>query len=87
MFRQSGDLVGKLLGCRCENFVLATKYTHGAQPAAHWLVTGDSREAMIAGDAYFSRADCTELMIAAARWPARGHRGRSTAQLDSEVAR
>ena len=49
--------------------------------------TGDSREAMIAVDAYFSRADCTELMIAAARWPARGHRGRSTAQLDSEVAR
>lgn len=47
-FGQSEELLGILLEGRRENFVLATKYTNGAQPNADRLVTGNSRKAMVA---------------------------------------
>ncbi|MCJ8206824.1 aldo/keto reductase [Pseudomonas sp. RGM2987] len=47
-FGQSEELLGTLLKGRRENFVLATKYTNGAQPNADRLVTGNSRKAMVA---------------------------------------
>ncbi|VVM80770.1 Aldo-keto reductase IolS [Pseudomonas fluorescens] len=47
-FGQSEELIGVLLEGRREDFVIATKYTNGAQPNAGRLVTGNSRRAMIA---------------------------------------
>ena len=47
-FGQSEELVGSLLQGRRENFVLATKFTNGAEPDANRLVTGNSRKAMVA---------------------------------------
>lgn len=47
-FGQAEELLGKLLNGRREHFVLATKYTNGAQPNADRLVTGNSRKAMVA---------------------------------------
>ncbi|HBN9546014.1 aldo/keto reductase [Pseudomonas sp. GD04087] len=47
-FGQSEELVGELLKGRREDFVLATKYTNGANPNANRLVTGNSRKAMVA---------------------------------------
>lgn len=47
-FGQSEELLGKLLEGRREDFVLATKYTNGAQPNADRLITGNSRKAMVA---------------------------------------
>lgn len=47
-FGQSEELLGTLLQGRREDFVLATKYTSGAQPNANRLVTGNSRKAMVA---------------------------------------
>ncbi|PVA08472.1 oxidoreductase [Pelagivirga sediminicola] len=47
-FGQSEEILGTLLQGKRENFVLATKYTNGAEPNADRLVTGNSRKAMIA---------------------------------------
>nr|WP_297383689.1 aldo/keto reductase [uncultured Roseateles sp.] len=47
-FGQSEELLGTLLEGRRERFVLATKYTNGAQPNADRLLTGNSRKAMVA---------------------------------------
>lgn len=47
-FGQSETILGDLLAGRRENFVLATKFTNGAQPGADRLVTGNSRKAMVA---------------------------------------
>lgn len=47
-FGQSEELVGSFLQGRRENFVLATKFTNGAEPEANRLVTGNSRKAMVA---------------------------------------
>lgn len=47
-FGQSEEILGRLLGGRRENFVLATKFTNGAQPRPDRLVTGNSRKAMAA---------------------------------------
>jgi aryl-alcohol dehydrogenase-like predicted oxidoreductase len=45
---ESEELLGDLLQGRRENFVLATKYTLGANPNGGILVTGNSRKAMTA---------------------------------------
>lgn len=47
-FGQSEEQIGILLEGRREDFVIATKYSSGAQPNANRLVTGNSRRAMIA---------------------------------------
>ena len=47
-FGQAEALLGDLLKGRREDFVLATKFTNGAEPNANRLVTGNSRKAMIA---------------------------------------
>ncbi|WP_199101848.1 aldo/keto reductase [Aquitalea sp. ASV11] len=47
-FGQAEALLGDLLKGRREDFVLATKFTNGAEPDANRLVTGNSRKAMIA---------------------------------------
>lgn len=47
-FGQSEALLGTLLQGRREDFVLATKFTLGAQPNANRLVLGNSRKAMVA---------------------------------------
>lgn len=47
-FGQSEEQIGSLLEGRREDFVIATKYSSGAQPNANRLVTGNSRRAMIA---------------------------------------
>jgi len=47
-FGQSEQLLGDLLKGRREDFVLASKYTNGAEPNANRLVTGNSRKAMVA---------------------------------------
>ncbi|MDR6711074.1 aryl-alcohol dehydrogenase-like predicted oxidoreductase [Pseudomonas hunanensis] len=47
-FGQSEALLGDLLKGRREDFVLATKYTNGADRSANRLVTGNSRKAMVA---------------------------------------
>jgi aryl-alcohol dehydrogenase-like predicted oxidoreductase len=45
---ESEELLGDLLEGRREDFVLATKYTLGANPNGGILVTGNSRKAMVA---------------------------------------
>jgi aryl-alcohol dehydrogenase-like predicted oxidoreductase len=63
-FGQSEELLGKLLAGRRENFVLATKYTSGADPHADRLVTGNSRKAMIASvDASLKRLKTDRIDI------------------------
>lgn len=47
-FGQSEEQLGILLEGRREDFVIATKYSNGAQPNANRLVTGNSRRAMVA---------------------------------------
>lgn len=47
-FGQSEEQIGSLLQGRREDFVIATKYSNGAQPNANRLVTGNSRRAMVA---------------------------------------
>lgn len=47
-FGESEELIGGFLKGRREDFVLATKYTNGANPTANRLVTGNSRKAMVA---------------------------------------
>ncbi|KAA8562813.1 Aldo-keto reductase IolS [Pseudomonas extremaustralis] len=47
-FGQSEMLLGDLLKGRRDDFVLATKYTNGAEPGAGRLVTGNNRKAMVA---------------------------------------
>lgn len=47
-FGQSEEQIGSLLEGWREDFVIATKYSSGAQPNANRLVTGNSRRAMIA---------------------------------------
>jgi len=47
-FGQSEEQIGILLQGRREDFVIATKYSNGAQPNANRLVTGNSRKAMVA---------------------------------------
>ncbi|MDP9780648.1 aldo/keto reductase [Pseudomonas fluorescens] len=47
-FGQSEEQIGILLLGRREDFVIATKYSNGAQPNANRLVTGNSRKAMVA---------------------------------------
>ncbi|SSB98495.1 Predicted oxidoreductase [Pseudomonas sp. 43mfcvi1.1] len=47
-FGQSEEQIGILLEGRREDFVIATKYSNGAQPNANRLVTGNSRKAMVA---------------------------------------
>lgn len=47
-FGQSEEQIGILLEGRREDFVIATKYSNGAQPNANRLVTGNSRRAMVA---------------------------------------
>ena len=47
-FGQAEEFLGTLLHGRREEFVLATKFTNGAEPNANPLVTGNSRKAMIA---------------------------------------
>ncbi|WP_411839004.1 aldo/keto reductase [Paracoccus sp. ME4] len=47
-FGQSEQILGRLLAGRRNEFVLATKYSSGAAPDAGRLVTGNSRQAMIA---------------------------------------
>lgn len=47
-FGQSEQILGRLLAGRRDDFVLATKYSSGAAPDAGRLVTGNSRQAMIA---------------------------------------
>jgi aryl-alcohol dehydrogenase-like predicted oxidoreductase len=61
-FGQSETLVGQLLKGRREDFVLATKYTNGAQADANRLVTGNSRKAMIASvEASLKRLDTDRI--------------------------
>lgn len=45
---QSEELLGEFLAGRRDDFVLATKFTHGASAAAGILTTGNSRKAMVA---------------------------------------
>lgn len=47
-FGQSEELLGTRLQGRREDFVLATKFSNGAQPNANRLVTGNSRKALVA---------------------------------------
>ncbi|MEO4002057.1 aldo/keto reductase [Mesorhizobium sp. CAU 1732] len=47
-FGQSEEIVGDLIKGRRENFVLATKFTNGAEPNADRLVTGNSRKSLVA---------------------------------------
>lgn len=47
-FGQAEERLGVLLDGRREDFVLATKFTHGAVPNANRLITGNSRKAMVA---------------------------------------
>lgn len=47
-FGQSEEILGGLLAGRREAFFLASKFSNGAQPGAGRLVTGNSRQAMVA---------------------------------------
>lgn len=47
-FGESEEIIGDLLTGRRDEFVLATKFTMGADPNAGILVTGNSRKAMVA---------------------------------------
>ena len=47
-FGQSEEILGDLLTNRRDEFVLATKFTMGADPKAGILVTGNSRKSMVA---------------------------------------
>lgn len=47
-FGQSEELLGTRLQCGREDFVIATKFSNGAQPNANRLVTGNSRKALVA---------------------------------------
>ncbi|WP_420992164.1 aldo/keto reductase [Cupriavidus sp. 30B13] len=47
-FGQSEEILGELLAGRRNDFVLATKFTMGTDPKAGILVTGNSRQAMVA---------------------------------------
>lgn len=69
-FGQSEELLGPLLKGRRENFVLATKYTKGAQPNADRLVTGNSRKAMVASvEASLKRLGTDRIDLYWAHWP------------------
>ncbi len=69
-FGQSEELLGTLLKGRRENFVLATKYTRGAQPNADRLVTGNSRKAMVASvEASLKRLGTDRIDLYWAHWP------------------
>ncbi|NMG36838.1 aldo/keto reductase [Azoarcus sp. TTM-91] len=47
-FGQSEEILGGLLAGRREAFFLASKFSNGAQPGAGRLLTGNSRQAMVA---------------------------------------
>ncbi|SAL09698.1 aldo/keto reductase [Caballeronia sordidicola] len=47
-FGESEEIVGGLLQGKRDDFVLATKYTNGANPEASIAATGNSRKAMVA---------------------------------------
>ncbi|MFG1477174.1 aldo/keto reductase [Xanthobacter sp. V4C-4] len=47
-FGQSEEFLGRLLRGRRDDFVLATKFSHGAVPSPGRLATGNSRKAMVA---------------------------------------
>jgi aryl-alcohol dehydrogenase-like predicted oxidoreductase len=69
-FGQSEELLGTLLEGRRENFVLATKYTRGAQSDANRLVTGNSRKAMVASvEASLKRLRTDRIDLYWAHWP------------------
>ncbi len=69
-FGQSEELLGTLLKGRRESFVLATKYTRGAQPNADRLVTGNSRKAMVASvEASLKRLGTDRIDLYWAHWP------------------
>ncbi|UZE15809.1 aldo/keto reductase [Pseudomonas sp. B21-054] len=69
-FGESEELLGTLLKGRRENFVLATKYTKGAQPNADRLVTGNSRKAMVASvEASLKRLRTDRIDLYWAHWP------------------
>ncbi|ROM69830.1 oxidoreductase [Pseudomonas brassicacearum] len=69
-FGESEELLGTLLKGRRENFVLATKYTKGAQPNADRLVTGNSRKAMVASvEASLKRLKTDRIDLYWAHWP------------------
>jgi hypothetical protein len=69
-FGQSEELIGALLQGRRENFVLATKYTKGAQSDANRLVTGNSRKAMVASvETSLKRLRTDRIDIYWAHWP------------------
>ncbi|WP_431702453.1 aldo/keto reductase [Pseudomonas sp. BR20] len=69
-FGQSEELLGTLLEGRRENFVLATKYTKGAQSDANRLVTGNSRKAMVASlEASLKRLRTDRIDLYWAHWP------------------
>lgn len=69
-FGQSEELLGALLEGRRENFVLATKYTRGAQPNADRLVTGNSRKAMVTSvEASLKRLRTDRIDLYWAHWP------------------
>src|ERR1700760_4217070 len=46
-FGQSEQILGDLLVGRRDDFVLATKFTMGSNPAAGILITGNSRKSMV----------------------------------------
>ena len=69
-FGESEELLGTLLKGRRENFVLATKYTKGAQPNADRLVTGNSRKAMVASvEASLKRLKTDRIDLYWVHWP------------------
>ncbi|SFN92962.1 Predicted oxidoreductase [Pseudomonas sp. NFACC24-1] len=69
-FGESEELLGTLLKGRRERFVLATKYTQGAQPNADRLVTGNSRKAMVASvEASLKRLKTDRIDLYWVHWP------------------